>query len=559
VGFQIAELFATVGVHDRDLDVGLASAKSKMAGAVASMKATAAGLATAFAPLALAGGALAAVGALKEGVFAASDLEETQSKVNVVFGQSAAVVAQFGDSMAQAFGSNKKEMLDAAAGFGLVGKAAGMTQAQAAKLAVSFGQLADDASSFYNVPLEEALGTLKSALVGESEPIRRFGVLLNEDAVKAESLKLGLMGTSKVLTEQAKVMARASLIQKGLADATGDHARTAAGFANQWREMTGRLTELGTTVGSVVLPVFTQLLGVINATLSAVSGVGSAIANVIRQVGGAPINLFGPANAPATPPGTPKANAAARYGEKPAAPPAPPGPTGAAAAMEKAKKTIEGEKESKAADAALAELRKGEEAKRKAAERDRYDAALHKALWVDAYAAHLRSFKSFTDQYVKVGSKAFEEVRKTAEAVYENPKMREGFMQLTVSSRSTLDAIDKFKSILKEKLAGAFDLGAAIKTQGLAAAAAATNAIYQANKKQIDKVEAEKEGRPREGAGIYSGGREFAREIQMRLLSGQNEQKAIAKHTADAVLVLKDVLSTLQDTGRRGVRALLSP
>ena len=130
----------------------------------------------------------AAVGFGIKAVGAASDLQEQISKVGVVFGQSSGIVTGFANQMAKDFGLPKTAMLEAASSIGLVGKASGLAQADAANLGTGFAKLAADASSFYNVPLEEALAAIQSGLVGEAEPLRRYGVLLSEAAVQQEAV-----------------------------------------------------------------------------------------------------------------------------------------------------------------------------------------------------------------------------------------------------------------------------------------------------------------------------------------------------------------------------------
>ncbi|MEO1959472.1 MAG: hypothetical protein ABGW82_00595, partial [Paracoccus sp. (in: a-proteobacteria)] len=213
---------------------------------------------------AAAGTMIAAVGT--KTIMAASDLNEVLSKTGVVFGPQAKGVTDAAQQMADQFGISKAVYLDAASGIGLVGKASGRTQKAAAGLSTHFAQLAADASSFYDVPIEEALASMKSGLVGESEPMRRFGVLLSEAAVKTEAYRLGIAKTGAELTEQQKVQARASLIQKGMADASGDLARTQTSVANRLREAKGRLTNFAAEMGGKALPAVEKFLtGLIKA------------------------------------------------------------------------------------------------------------------------------------------------------------------------------------------------------------------------------------------------------------------------------------------------------
>lgn len=79
----------------------------------------------------LAGAAAGAFGV--KAVLSASDLAETMSKVGVVFGDQQKIVTNFANQMAKDFGAPKREILDAASSIGLIGKASGLSQGDAAK------------------------------------------------------------------------------------------------------------------------------------------------------------------------------------------------------------------------------------------------------------------------------------------------------------------------------------------------------------------------------------------------------------------------------------------
>jgi hypothetical protein len=126
-------------------------------------------------------------------VQAASDLNETISKTSVIFGDADDAIFQFADNAAQALGQTRQQALDAAATFGTFGKAAGLTGSELATFSTDFTKLASDLASFNNTSPEEAVVALGAALRGESEPMRRFGVLLSADAVAAKALSMGLV------------------------------------------------------------------------------------------------------------------------------------------------------------------------------------------------------------------------------------------------------------------------------------------------------------------------------------------------------------------------------
>lgn len=225
-------------------------------------------------------GAVAA-GAATAGFFAkaimgASDLNEQVSKVGVVFGDQSKQVTDFANQMAKDFGLPKTQILDAAGSIGLIGKASGLSQGDAAKMSTQLAKMAADASSFYNVPLDEALMAIRSGLVGEAEPMRRFGVLLNAQAVDAEAARLGLQKVGKEYTEGAKAQARASLIMKGMTDASGDLERTQGSLSNRLREIKGRAENFAASVGMKVIPLVLKLMDAGEALAKSVSGPLSA-------------------------------------------------------------------------------------------------------------------------------------------------------------------------------------------------------------------------------------------------------------------------------------------
>ena len=216
------------------------------------------------AALAFAAVAAAAAGmAIKIGVDAvkaASDLSETVSKVNVLFGETAKDIEDFADGAASALGQTKKQALDAAATFATFGKAAGLSGKDLSGFSTDFVKLASDLASFNNTSPEQAINAIGSALRGEAEPLRAYGVLLDDASLRQAALKLGIISTTKdALTPQQKVLAAQALIYEQTSAAQGDFERTSDGLANKTRILTAQLENAKTTIGAALLPVVLQL------------------------------------------------------------------------------------------------------------------------------------------------------------------------------------------------------------------------------------------------------------------------------------------------------------
>jgi len=210
--------------------------------------------ALAFAAIGAAAGAFA-IKIGKEAINAASDFNEELQKSQVILGDGAEAVAKFASTAAVKLGQSRTEALRAAGNFAIFGKSAGLSGQELAKFSTDFTTLASDLASFNNTSPEDAVQALGAALRGESEPIRRYGVLLNEATLKQRALALGIIDTTKeALTPQQKVLAAQAEIFAQTSDAQGDFARTSDGLANQQRILAASIEDLKISLGESLLP-----------------------------------------------------------------------------------------------------------------------------------------------------------------------------------------------------------------------------------------------------------------------------------------------------------------
>jgi hypothetical protein len=206
----------------------------------------------------------ALAGAAAVSVTAASDLNETISKTEVIFGTASQNVIAFGNSTATSLGISKTAALDAAATFGVFGKAAGLTGNTLATFSTDFTALAADLASFNNTTPEQAINAIGAALRGESEPIRNYGVLLSDAVLKQEAINLGIYDGTGALTAQQKVLAAQAAIYRQTTDAQGDFERTSGGLANQQRILSATLQDTQAAIGQALLPVVQAVLPILN-------------------------------------------------------------------------------------------------------------------------------------------------------------------------------------------------------------------------------------------------------------------------------------------------------
>ncbi len=233
--------------------------------------------------------AAAAIGTITQviapAIRAASDFEEATSKVNVIFGRASKSVKTFADTAARELGQSKQAVLDAAGAFGTFGKAAGLAGEDLSLFTTDFVTLATDLASFNNTTPEEAVQAIGAALRGEAEPLRRFGVLLNDATLKAEAMELGIYKGSGALTAQQKILAAQSAIYKQTGDAQGDFARTADGLANKQRTLSALFKNFQIQLGQQLLPAATDFANGLVKINDAFSAMPTPATNATIKVG----------------------------------------------------------------------------------------------------------------------------------------------------------------------------------------------------------------------------------------------------------------------------------
>jgi hypothetical protein len=229
----------------------------------------------------------------KGAVEGASDLSEAGNKLQVLFGPAAPKVQQWAAGAATALGQSTLQAEDAAATFGVFAESAGLAGDQSAQFSEQMVGLASDMASFSNTTPDQAIEAIGAALRGETEPIRAYGVLLDDATLRNRALKLGIVDTVKnALTPQQRVLAAQAEIMAQTGAAQGDFARTSGGLANQQRILAAQFTNAQAALGqqllplmlravtflnTVALPAFTGLVGVLGAIPGPVYAVAAGL------------------------------------------------------------------------------------------------------------------------------------------------------------------------------------------------------------------------------------------------------------------------------------------
>lgn len=202
---------------------------------------------------ALAGAGYAVTKFLGESLSAASDLSESQSKVSAVFRDQAGQIEQWASRSALAFGQSKQQALEAAGTYGNLFQAFGLSTTAAREMSTTMVELAADLASFNNTSIDDAIEALRSGLSGETEPLKRFGIALNDSRMKAEAMALGIYDGVGALNAAQKAQAAYAVILSDTQIAQGDFERTSTGLANTMRIMEATVSDAKAEIGQGLL------------------------------------------------------------------------------------------------------------------------------------------------------------------------------------------------------------------------------------------------------------------------------------------------------------------
>lgn len=192
----------------------------------------------------------------------ASELQQSIGGVQSVFGKYAAQVDKDSRKAAQALGLSRDEYNKLITVSGALLKNKGIKDfAAQSKGILTIGA---DLAAQFGGPTSQAVEALNAAMRGESDPIERYGISLNETAVKAELAAKGQDKLTGAALDQAKAQARLRLIAKQSADAQGTFAKESNTLAGQQQRLGAQWKNMKATLGTALLPALTRVFGFIN-------------------------------------------------------------------------------------------------------------------------------------------------------------------------------------------------------------------------------------------------------------------------------------------------------
>ena len=183
---------------------------------------------------------------------ASAEVTEGLNKANVVFGESIGVVQEWADALGGAIGRSSDKIVMMASIFQDTLVPMGATRDSAAALSTQMTKLALDVASFNNKADADVIKDFQSAMVGNHETVRKYGINITQATLKQQAFEMSLFSGKGELSEQAKIQARVALLFKGTSDAQGDLMRTQKDYTNLVKKLNDQLFDSYKKIGDIL-------------------------------------------------------------------------------------------------------------------------------------------------------------------------------------------------------------------------------------------------------------------------------------------------------------------
>lgn len=210
----------------------------------------------------------------------ASDLEEVQNVVDVSFGSMADEVEAFANTAVRSYGMSALTAKRMASTFMAMSNGMDIAQEAGKNMSLQLTALAGDMASFYNVGQDIAQTALNSIFTGETESLKKFGIVLTETNLEAFALSQGIKKSYQAMSQAEKVALRYNYVLNATKNAQGDFARTSGSWANQIRLLKEQWTQFLGILGSGLIKILTPMVKALNQMLASLISIGNAITKV---------------------------------------------------------------------------------------------------------------------------------------------------------------------------------------------------------------------------------------------------------------------------------------
>ena len=206
----------------------------------------------------------------KFAIESASKMDELANVTQQVFESSTKEIEQWAKTIDKEVGRSIYQMQNFASVYGSMFKGAGFDTSFFKKISKDLATFTADFSSFFNVTDDEAFTAIKGALTGETEALKRYGLILNDTTMAEYALSQGIKEKWQNLDTATKMQLRYNKLMEMTTYIQGDASRTIDGYANSLKKAEGLIDNIATAMGQKLLPFATKVVHMFNGIAEAV-------------------------------------------------------------------------------------------------------------------------------------------------------------------------------------------------------------------------------------------------------------------------------------------------
>lgn len=233
----------------------------------------------------------ASIGFMASSANAARDLQRNLAGVETIFGSNTAKMQEF-IKTSESMGMSQAQAAKAVAFLGSVFKQTGLPMDKVMLQTKTMVSIGADLASTYGYSVQEALTAMTATFRGEYDPIEKFGVAMKQQQVNAELAAMGLGKLKGQALIAAQQQVRYNMILQRTSDAQGAFARQSNNLFEQQQILQAVFTDMQATLGGLLVPALTKLLGAISPLVSTLAphlaagfnAVADAIVNSIPKM-----------------------------------------------------------------------------------------------------------------------------------------------------------------------------------------------------------------------------------------------------------------------------------
>ena len=214
----------------------------------------------------------------------ASDAQEASNLFNVIFDNMDSNMQEQSENFRTKYGLSTSTYSQAISELGAKFKNLGASTSEAFDLSTESMKNALDISSGYNKSIEESILKVESGISGETEPLKRLGIMVNVDAMNAYAASIGKSYANMDQLERALLRTQKVTEDLKKSNISGDFQRTSNNYAVSLNMVKEQWLSIKEELGSGILPLITDILYSIRENKDELNAMAKSVGNVLGSL-----------------------------------------------------------------------------------------------------------------------------------------------------------------------------------------------------------------------------------------------------------------------------------